>query len=86
MDPPYLPGLFVWGFVLIQYDTFWENWLCWCAVLLQAVIKLLARVGKFDRPFEATILCPKIVLVAVKSTLYSMKYNEAKIKASYVFM
>jgi len=55
-------------------------------VLLQAVIKLLTRVGKFDRPFEATILCPKIVLDAVKSTLYGMKYNEAKIKASYVFM
>ena len=38
---------------------------------------------KYDRLFEATFVCSKILLVAVNITPFDMDYNWAKIKNSY---
>jgi len=38
------------------------------------------KLRKYDRTYEAIIVCRKIVLVVLKSNIFDMDCNEAKIK------
>ena len=48
-----------------------DDALCYCKKLES----FWPNVGKYDKPFEATIVCRKIVLVAVESIHYDMDCN-----------